>query len=230
MTFTSSRMMSRITHLARYLRSFLHGSSRARKRLFDAGIDASLRRRQSSQVFQGYKLEPPIPGVQDNWVTILRFDSNAHLEAWLNSEQRKQILQEADAFSSDTHMRKACVGFESWVAFTGGEQQGSPLWKVHMIVLLGLYPIVFLFSLLVQAQLLIRNGMPFWLALFFGNALSTALLGWFLVPQLSNLFGWWLQPSGRASSLAKQHWITWAGAALILVLYAALLLVFSILH
>jgi hypothetical protein len=31
--------------------------------------------------------------VQDDWVTILRFDSDAHLEAWLKPEQRKQILR-----------------------------------------------------------------------------------------------------------------------------------------
>jgi antibiotic biosynthesis monooxygenase (ABM) superfamily enzyme len=178
--------------------------------------------------FQGYKLEPPIPGVQEDWVTILRFDSDAHLEAWLNSEHRKQILQEADAFSSDTHMRKARVGFEAWVGFSGGAQQDSPpMWKVNMIVLLGLYPTVFLFSLFVQTPLLIHNGMPFWLALFFGNAFSTALLGWFLVPQLSKLLGWWLQPSESTGSQSKLHWITWAGAALILVCYAALLLIFS---
>ena len=126
--------------------------------------------------FQGYKLEPPIPGVQDDWVTILRFDSDAHMEAWLNSEQRKQILQGTDAFSLDTHIRKARVGLN--LAFTGGAQQGSPpLWKVNMVVLLGLYPTVFLFSILVQTPLLMHNGMPFWLALFLGNAFSTALLG-----------------------------------------------------
>ena len=27
--------------------------------------------------FQGYRFEPPIPGVQDDWLAILRFDSEA---------------------------------------------------------------------------------------------------------------------------------------------------------
>ena len=35
--------------------------------------------------FQGYKFEPPIPGVQDNWLAIVRFDSDANLQAWLKS-------------------------------------------------------------------------------------------------------------------------------------------------
>ncbi len=99
--------------------------------------------------FQGYKFEAPIPGVQDDWVTILRFDSDAHLEAWLNSEQRKQVF-------------------------------------------------------------------------------STILLGWVVVPPLSKLFGWWLNPleSAVPAQITRQ-WVTWAGTALILCLYAVLLLVFS---
>ncbi len=183
----------------------------------------------SFEGFQGYKLEAPIPGVQDDWVTILRFDSDAHLEAWLNSEQRQQILQEANAFSLDTHIRKVRVGFESWFKFTGTQQQSSPpIWKVNMIVLLALYPIVFLFSIFVQTPLLIRRGMPFWLAMFLGNAFSTILLGWVVIPALCKVFGWWLNPlKSMAPAQISQQWITYAGAVLILCLYVLLLLAFS---
>ena len=47
--------------------------------------------------FQGYRLEPPIPGVQDHWVVILRFDTDANLQAWLDSPERQKLLHEADA-------------------------------------------------------------------------------------------------------------------------------------
>ena len=179
--------------------------------------------------FQGYKFEAPIPGVQDDWVTILRFDSDAHLEAWLNSEERKQILQEADAFSLDTHIRKVRVGFESWFKFTGAQQQNPPpTWKVNMIVLLALYPIVFLFSFFVQTPLLIKRGTPFWFALFVGLVVSTILLSWPAIPFLSKVFNWWLTPREPAAParLTPQQ-ITWAGTALILCLYALLFLIFS---
>lgn len=180
--------------------------------------------------FQGYKFEPPIPGVQDDWVTVLRFDTDAHLEAWLNSEQRQQILQEAGAFSQDTHLRKVRVGFESWLRFTGGQQEQSspPSWKVNMLVLLALYPTVFLFSLFVQTPLLLQRGVPFWLALFVGNTFGTIMLGWVLVPPLSKVFGWWLSPLARVTpAWMTQRWATLAGTVLILFLYAILMLVFS---
>src|SRR5262249_50667428 len=31
----------------------------------------------------GYRFEPPMPGVQEDFVAILRFDSEANLQAWL---------------------------------------------------------------------------------------------------------------------------------------------------
>jgi antibiotic biosynthesis monooxygenase (ABM) superfamily enzyme len=65
-----------------------------------------------------------------------------------------------------------------------------------------------------------KAGLPFWLALFIGNVASVLLLNW-LVPWVSNGFGWWLAPApaGRRTHLA--------GAALILLLYAAWLFLFS---
>ena len=33
--------------------------------------------------FQGYRFEPPIPGVQDDWLAVLRFDTDPDLQAWL---------------------------------------------------------------------------------------------------------------------------------------------------
>ena len=46
--------------------------------------------------FQGYRFEPPIPGVQEDWLAILRFDSEANLQAWLDSPERQKLLQEGE--------------------------------------------------------------------------------------------------------------------------------------
>ena len=65
-------------------------------------------------------------------------------------------------------------------------------------------------------------GMPFSIALFCGNVVSTVSLA-LLVPVLANRMGWWLRPEGAAS-----RWTDAAGAILVVALYAALLAVFTI--
>jgi hypothetical protein len=93
---------------------------------------------------------------------------------------------------------------------------------MNMLVLLMLYPVVFLFGAWVQTPFLMGKAeLPFWLALFIGNIVSVLLLNW-LAPTVSRSFGWWLAPARDAGK-----WTSLAGAALILMLYAVWLFLFS---
>ncbi|MCC6313410.1 MAG: antibiotic biosynthesis monooxygenase [Thermomicrobiales bacterium] len=172
--------------------------------------------------FQGYRLEPPIPDVQEDWVAILRFDTDAHLQGWLGSPERRALLAEANRFTAESHVRTVRTGFDQWFRMDGAGSAPPEAWKQNMLVLLALYPVVFLFGALVQGPLLqARAGLPFWLALFVGNAVSVLILSQ-LVPLVSDRFGWWLrQPGGDRPRIDA------AGAALVAALYLAWLLVFA---
>ena len=170
--------------------------------------------------FQGYRFEPPIPGVQDSYVAILRFESEATLEGWMNSAERRTLLADAEGLTEHVEARIVRAGFSQW--FPAEAQAQAPAWKMNMLVLLLLYPIVFLFGIAVQVPILIgRLGLPFWLALFIGNVASVLILN-YLVPLVSRGFGWWLNPSP-----AKRARSDATGAAVILGLYLVLLLIFS---
>lgn len=172
--------------------------------------------------FQGYRFEPPIPGVQPDWLSILRFDSEVNLQKWLDSPDRLKLLKEAESFTDEFHARIVRTGFDQWFP-TGDASPPPSAWKQNMLVVLMLYPVVFLFGDLVQAPFLMGwAGMPFWLALFVGNVASVILLSR-LVPWVSRRFGWWLRPSddaGRRRDLL--------GAAVVVGLYAVAMLVFAI--
>ena len=172
---------------------------------------------------QGYRFEPPVPGVQEDYVAYLRFDSEAHLNAWMESPERKALLAESDAFTEEFHTRIARTGFDHWFGSAGATAQGGPApWKMNMIVLLLLYPIVFLFSFFVQGPYLMKAlGLPFATALFCANVASTILLA-FLVPWVANRMAWWLTPP---AAQARRNGIL--GAAAIVVLYAILVIVFT---
>ena len=172
--------------------------------------------------FQGYRFEPPIPGVQDDWLAILRFDSEAHLQAWLDSPVRQKLLKESEAFTQEVHFRIARTGFDQWFPMGGAGGSGPAAWKMNMVVLLLIYPIVFLFGLFVQTPILMgRMQVPFWLALFIGNVVSVLILDR-LVPWTSRHLGWWLQPKS-----ANPKAINMAGAALMVLLYLVSLLIFA---
>jgi antibiotic biosynthesis monooxygenase (ABM) superfamily enzyme len=172
--------------------------------------------------FQGYRFEPPMPGVQDDWLAILGFDSERNLQSWLDSPERQVLLREAEALVEEFHARVVRTGFEQWFADNNDRAIAPPAWKQNMVVLLMLYPVVFLFGLYVQTPLLIGwAGLPFWAALFLGNVASVLLLNW-LVPWASRALSWWLNP-------LTQHRlrVDLGGAVFVAALYAVCLYAFS---
>jgi antibiotic biosynthesis monooxygenase (ABM) superfamily enzyme len=77
-----------------------------------------------------------------------------------------------------------------------------------------------LFGFFVQTPFLTGRGLPFAIALFIGNIVSVVLLS-YLVPWMAERFSWWLQPAGRHPRRLEV-----AGAALVVALYTAMILVF----
>ena len=169
---------------------------------------------------QGYRFEPPVPGVQEDYVAILRFDSQANLQAWLDSPVRKKLVEEAAPLTEEFHARIASSGFEQWFRNEQGPSGGPSVWKMDMIVLLLLYPIVFLWGVWVGTPLL-QNAwnLPWAVNLFVGNIFSVLLTG-FMVPWVANRMGWWIFPKTNA---ARANLL---GAGLMCAIYAASILVF----
>jgi antibiotic biosynthesis monooxygenase (ABM) superfamily enzyme len=170
---------------------------------------------------QGYRFEPAVPGVQEDHVAILRFDSEENLNAWLESPVRRRLVEEATPLTEEFHTRIVRAGFEQWFREAGAGAAPLPVWKMDMLVLLMLYPIVFLFGVFVATPLFTNKlALPFAISLFLGNIVSVGLTG-FLVPWVANRFGWWLQPTG--SQPLRAHLL---GAGIILALYAVMVVAF----
>jgi len=168
--------------------------------------------------FQGYRVEPPVPGVQEDWLTILRFDSEANLEIWLNSPERKKLIDESEAFTDACRVRTVRTGFDQWFEVPGTPP--PPAWKQNMVVLLVLYPLVFLLNEWLQKPILVGIfGLPYWAFLFVNNAVSVVLLS-LILPWVRRRLGWWL------SSAYHDGKGDLAGALLVAAFYALWLIVF----
>jgi uncharacterized protein len=169
----------------------------------------------------GTTLQAPVPGVQDQWVTMVTFDSDEHLAAWMGSDDRRALLERGGEIFRDTATRRAQAGFDQWFEFkrAGGAAQPPP-WKFNYLILVGLYPIVMLEILFLNNKL---DWMQLSLGNLIGNVLSVALLGWPVVAILGKLMGWWIQPAPGAS-----RWTDLKGALVMLLALAVLVAVFYV--
>ncbi len=170
---------------------------------------------------QGYRFEPPVPGVQEDFIAILRFDTEANLRAWLESPVRRALLEEAEPLTEESHARIASSGFEQWFRDAAPADGQLPVWKMDMLVLLMLYPIVMLFGYFVGTPLLDQTlHLPFAVSLFVGNIASVFMTG-FLVPWIAGRFGWWLRPAP-----GRKLRVNLLGAGLISAAYVAMVFLF----
>lgn len=178
---------------------------------------------EKSPGFMGSEMFKPVEGVQENWVVVFRFDSREHLDEWLGSDEREQLLKEGENYFVSYDVRKVGSAFSGWFRFDRGEEEGAPPnWKQAMCVLLALYPTVSVLNLSVGFEL-DEVGVPAYLGLFVGNVLSVGALTWLLMPLVNRALGFWLAP-GRARAPRVQV----AGVAVVLLCYAVFLVIFGV--
>lgn len=163
--------------------------------------------------YQGMFLQPANePG--GVWTTIIRFDTAAHLEEWMASPVRKEMLSESADFVEHEQLTRLATSFPGWVPVDPMTGEGPPNWKTAMLVLLGLFPIVML-ELRFLNPIFSGWGWNSSFATFIGNSVSVALTSFATMPLFVAWFGWWL-----FGKKAKTAAVTWGGAAFICVLFA----------
>jgi hypothetical protein len=144
----------------------------------------------------------------------LKFDSEANLQTWLSSTERNNLLEQAAAFTDEYHIRVVRTGFDQWFEVGVAGASSPPAWRQNMIVLLMLYPVVFLITAWLEHPFLVGQlKMLHWSALFVDNVVSVFLLS-VVVSWASRRFDWWLRPAGRDPKREI------AGVALVLSFYA----------
>jgi antibiotic biosynthesis monooxygenase (ABM) superfamily enzyme len=167
--------------------------------------------------YRGAELLPPVPGVQENWITLIRFDTDAHMRSWLDSTERSEFLAGLQPTVEHLDVQQLEGSFGSWFAPATEGQAAPPNWKQAMAVLLMLYPTVMVISLYLSPRL--RLGMP--MGIFVGNVVSVVALTWLLMPIANRLLTRWLAPDASARTTA-------VGTVALVLLYGLTIALFAV--
>lgn len=160
---------------------------------------------------------------QDEWIDIVRYDSADHLDRWMNSQERQELLKDLDPLVESMHAHRL-TGLEGWFALhrKSGEAV-TPPWKQALAVLLALYPTVMFLGILVNPLL---QPLPFAVQMLVGNVLSISMLTWLVMPRLSQLLHFWLVTPTSGAALGDKWKMEVLGIAIVAVSLVVFVLVF----
>lgn len=152
--------------------------------------------------FTGIEVFEP-PSEDGVWTTVITFASYADLQAWRESDERGRLVALEEGFAS-SQVRVQPAGRDLWFD-TGASTAATPTWKKAMTVLAVLYPLVTAYNITLGSwfgrglsiggdTVVAGLGIPFPAVVFIGNVIGTILLTWVLMPFVTRVMSWWLDP------------------------------------
>lgn len=173
---------------------------------------------RDASLFPGYKyteVYKPAPSAKTEWVTVVHFESNPLLEAWIKSPIRKKWVDDLKKRFGDFTLKRV-GGFDAWFSGVDGADEKIPDWKMIITVVTALYPTVMVLTYWLLTPFL--KPLPFSAQMLIGNIASVSFLQWVAMPLLTRRLSFWLRPT-KATGLGT----TLAGLAGILASLALML-------
>lgn len=138
--------------------------------------------------FRSREVLDAVPGVQDETVVILTFDSPGNLRRWLDSDDRSRILEDLDAITVGSLTTNVVGGFAGW--FPGrSDSTEPPKWKQALVILAALFPVSLTVAVL---RSWLFPELPLVPTVLASNVIGIAILTWLLMPTLTHALRDWL--------------------------------------
>jgi antibiotic biosynthesis monooxygenase (ABM) superfamily enzyme len=169
--------------------------------------------------YRGGSLQPPSSERQGYWTSLVRFASPEQLDVWLNSPERRELLSQHEKLVQSWEHHRLPSSFSGWFPADAVTNEPPKTWKQSMLVVFMLFPVVMLEIRFLTPWVKGLNTSP---ATFIGNVISVFLLSWPLMPLIIRAMKWWLLPGS-----ASPRWINPVGALVLLVLYAAEIMILA---
>ncbi len=127
-------------------------------------------------------LRPNSAGVE--WHVVYRFADSAALSRWESSAERATWLARADSFAEETGVNRVS-GLETWFAMPGRTAPAPPKWKMFLVTLAAIVPLVLAMNLTIQPLL---SGWPLVAQVLVFSGTLTGLMTWVVMPRMTMAF------------------------------------------
>jgi antibiotic biosynthesis monooxygenase (ABM) superfamily enzyme len=134
----------------------------------------------------------PVPGLTDTYTVVIRFETKEHLRQWMESPQRRRLIEELQPLFADEDSSSISSGLDFW--FPRGAQAQVPVrWKQYLATWSAIYPLALGVPLVVE-PVLARLGAPpsHAFTVLVVTAVVVFLMVYVVMPRYTRLIRRWL--------------------------------------
>lgn len=84
----------------------------------------------------------PIPGLTHTYTVIVRFDTKAHLQEWMETSTRSRLIERVRPLLVTGDDYTISSGLDFWFAGVGGTAKVPVRWKQYLVTWSAIYPLV----------------------------------------------------------------------------------------
>ncbi|MBW4472736.1 MAG: hypothetical protein KME45_20520 [Stenomitos rutilans HA7619-LM2] len=146
-----------------------------------------------SSIFRPASVDDP------EYRVIFKFDRLSNLRRWETSVERQQWFAQAETLTECPPTIQVLTGLETWFTLPGKAAiVPPPRYKMALVTWLAVFPLITVISTVLQAQL---SPLSIVIRVMIVAGIAVPTMTYFLMPQMTRLFAWWLYPS--PSNLAE---------------------------
>jgi antibiotic biosynthesis monooxygenase (ABM) superfamily enzyme len=135
----------------------------------------------------------PIPGLTETYTVVIRFDTRAHLQGWMESPVRRRLIEKVApllVYGDDFFINS---GLDFWFTPEGAKAKVPVRWKQYLVTWSAIYPLVLGVPLVVSPVLRLL-GVPanYFLTTLAGTGTVVFLMVYVVMPRYNKLIQRWL--------------------------------------
>jgi len=135
----------------------------------------------------------PVPGVTETHSIMLRFDTQKHLDQWLESDACQSLIEKVQPILGQNEDIYIKSGLDFWFTPKGAKAQLPNCWKQFLVTWSAIYPISLIFELIVTPSLnyfQLPNNL--YVSSFIVTGLSVWAMVYVVMPRYTRLVQRWL--------------------------------------
>ena len=148
---------------------------------------------RSSQGLLDWHIIRPIAGLTTKYTVIIRFDTQEHLQNWMESQERKRLIDKVRPILAKDDDFFVSSGLDFWFTPEGAKAKVPLRWKQFLVTWSAIYPLVLVVPLIV-APLLRLLAIPAnrYIDTLCITATVVSLMVYVVMPRYTKLIQRWL--------------------------------------